>query len=199
MSNALTERQTQIKTLLDEHKTPREIGAVLEISENAVYQHIRRMRDGGHHLNTTPGKRGRKPKGPLVPVAPASTKATTELSREQLTPAAPAARAKPSRGPRRASIANSPLAAVRARRAEIATEIDAVDAVVAQARAAYERAQAQATEVHERHRTEIRQLDSAETALLGEPLDALSSHANNNGPEIEIEAPDPDLSDERAA
>ena len=70
---ALTERQQQIKGLLKQGKSAKEIGKDLDISENAVYQQIRRMRKAGENVGTkratgsrsTP-KRGRQAARPAA-------------------------------------------------------------------------------------------------------------------------------------
>jgi transcriptional regulator len=45
MSEGLTPRQVEIKTLADAGKTPKEIAAQLSITENAVFQQKRRIRE----------------------------------------------------------------------------------------------------------------------------------------------------------
>ncbi len=55
MASDLTNRQTEIKALLDNGKQAREIANELGISRNAVYQHIQRLRrDGRIDRNFTP-------------------------------------------------------------------------------------------------------------------------------------------------
>lgn len=48
MAEPMTDRQREIKNLLDQGHGAREIGEVLGISRNAVYQQIQRMRKHGH-------------------------------------------------------------------------------------------------------------------------------------------------------
>lgn len=47
MSDGMTDRQREIKRYLDEGKQAREIGDIMGVSRNAVYQQIQRMRRNG--------------------------------------------------------------------------------------------------------------------------------------------------------
>lgn len=145
----LTERQTEIKRLLDEGKTPREIGEALKITENAVYQHIRRMRGNGHRVNTarsSGSKSGSRKRSGSRSSRPAPAPAPSE--------------------PR----LMTPLQAIRARKDAIAHEIR--DA--RQALESAERAAKLAGEAHEKTQAktkdELSALDKAEAAITGKPV-----------------------------
>jgi uncharacterized coiled-coil protein SlyX len=51
----LTPRQQEIKALMEQGKKPKDIAKKLKISENAVYQQIRRIRSGGASGRSTSG------------------------------------------------------------------------------------------------------------------------------------------------
>ena len=145
-ATALTDRQQQIKALLDQSKTPHEIGEALGITENAVYQHIRRMRSAGHKLTAKPS--AAKPKRADKPSD------ATQLNRLFNVAAADPV---------------SPLAAVRARKDVIVAELKIAEHAVADARTALEKAQQANDRVSERHAAELKTLQAAEAALTAKP------------------------------
>jgi IS30 family transposase len=136
---ALTERQQQIKDLMEQGQKPDEIAKKLGITTNAIYQQLRRMRGGA---KKTGRKSARKPQAPA--------RGGSRL------PAAPPA-------PAPAHI--TPLQAVRARRDEIKHEVRDCDQAVAAARRALDAAIAQSEKVAARHKEELKALDKAEAVL----------------------------------
>lgn len=143
----LTPRQQEIKALMQDGKRVPEIAKKLKISENAVYQQLRRMRD------TKPGAAPKasaaaKPKAARkAPAAPAPEPVVETVVRE-----------------------STPLQAVRARRAAIKAALQETGTAHAEA----ERAAKAAKEAHEKaaakHADELKQLDAAEGALVGKKV-----------------------------
>jgi biotin operon repressor len=147
----LTERQKEIKGLLQDGKTAKEIASDLNISDNAVYQAIRRMRSGGANVSTPTGRAGRKNGG---------TKAKRGAKRQ----AAPAAPKIPEMdlGTIRAI---TPLQSVRNRRSEIQAEVREAGHAVAEAEGALRAAKSTAERIQARFKDELKSLDQAERAL----------------------------------
>jgi transposase len=140
----LTERQQDIKNRLENGDKADKIAKDLGISTNAVYQQIRRMRNAGN----APAKKGGR-QSARKSAAPAIQQAVPSQAR-----------------------AMTPLQAIRARRDEIKAELKATESAVLDA----ERTLKSASEAHEKASTkraeEIKQLDSAESALTGKPTPA---------------------------
>jgi len=148
----LTERQQEIKALLDEGKTPREIGEVLGISENAVYQHRRRIQTSDGKAAAPGKRRGRPSKQPEPESAPVTLVAPV------LDPTEPTPMPHP----------NDPLDAVRDRRNAIGVvlaklRLVADDAHLVAANAAEDLRVAMAE-----HQPELERLDTAEAILTGQ-------------------------------
>lgn len=153
----LTERQQEIKSLIEQGKDANQIGAELGISPNAVYQHLRRMRQAGSV----------KPKA-----AAAAAKSTPKSGRKSggTSPAAPAAKPAPAPAPEIVVRESTPLQAIRARRDEIKASVkDAADALVV-ANAALREAQAAYDKASGKHADELKMLDGAESALTGKKI-----------------------------
>lgn len=132
---ALTERQQQIKDLMEQGKKPDEIAKTLGITTNAIYQQLRRMRGGAKKSGR---KSARKPATPRPAPAPQVAAAVPHVT---------------------------PLQAVRARRDEIKHEVRDCDQAVAAAERALAAAEAQAAKVAARHKEELKALDKAEAVL----------------------------------
>jgi transposase len=141
----LTERQQDIKNRLENGDKADKIAKDLGISTNAVYQQIRRMRNAGN----APAKKSGRQSARKLAAAPAIQQAVLGQAR-----------------------AMTPLQAIRARRDEIKAELKATESAVLDA----ERTLKSASEAHEKASTkraeEIKQLDSAESALTGKPTPA---------------------------
>lgn len=142
----LTERQQQIKTLLEQGKKAEAIGQELGISANAVYQQVRRMR-----------KAGAKPKtGRQSARKPAAARA-----------AAPAPN--PGAASSNGTATVTPLQAVRSRRDLIQAECKQAESAVAAIQKSLDAAKEQASKVKARHADELKALDKAESALKPAP------------------------------
>jgi DNA-binding CsgD family transcriptional regulator len=160
---ALTERQQQIVDLQKQGKKAKEIGEALGISENAVYQQLRRIRKGSDANGSASSQRAsestarRQSGGRRGSAAPTLQAATTTggTTSAGLTPTAPAP--KPM----------TPLQSVRARRDEVSADLKAAEADVQQAERALEAARKQRDKIAERLRPELAALDAAEAALQG--------------------------------
>jgi hypothetical protein len=153
MAQQLTERQQQIKVLLDQGKKPREVAEILGISENAVYQHRRRMQTTKNAKATTGKRRGRppKPKPPVEQPPPFSIADRVEVEQVHLTVAP-----------------MDPLEAIAARRSEIGAKLldlrtlaDESWTVAAGHKEALDAAMAEAE-------PELYRLDTAEQVLTGQ-------------------------------
>lgn len=153
MATTLTPRQQQIKKLLDQGKKAKQIANQLGISENAVHQHKRRMKDAG----------GSKPATATRSRAQSSGTKRTQ-SRTAATPRRPApAPAKPAE-----ARPVTPLQAVRHRRQEITHALKDVREEHEAAIKAVEHAREQREKAEARYADELNQLDAAERALTGE-------------------------------
>lgn len=176
MAAQLTERQQEIKALLDKGNTPAEVGKALGISENAVYQARARIRKatrkrGGSTKRTTGRKSG------------ASTRTRTRRSTTPRT-----GLLSPTDGGT-GTTANTvtdrpttPLQAVRARQAEIKASLHESEKAVADAR----RELAKVEELYEkataRVNGELAKLNAAEAALTGaKPAPKRRSSSKQNG------------------
>lgn len=150
----LTDRQQEIQVLLDQDKTPGEIAKALGITENAVYQHLRRMRE---KLGTTTPRR-RSPQ--------------RQSTRKAAAPSAPTAE------PRNMT----PLQAIRARKAIIEHDLKAARTEVATAEKMLANAQEALAKREQTHADELRQLDNAEAALTGKPAPARAAKRSTRKP-----------------
>lgn len=148
----LTPRQQEIKALVQEGMKVPEVALKLNISQNAVYQQLRRMRAA-------------KPGAAKKAAAESASRAAAKKA------AAPTAGApKPAPVVETVVREQTPLQAVRARRAAIKDAVkDTADALAVangalrEAQAAYDKAQA-------KHADELKALDKAESALTGKPI-----------------------------
>lgn len=73
------QRREQVEKLLDQDKKAPEIAKALGISTNAVYQHIRKIKDGKGGGTTKARKAGAKPSAPaaMPPIRPEPTPAAS--------------------------------------------------------------------------------------------------------------------------
>jgi hypothetical protein len=149
---ALTERQQQIVGLQKQGKKAKEIGAALGITENAVYQQIRRIRERSEGGTPRTTRRQSAPKA----TAPAAITSPPANGNGTATPAAPAPKA------------FTPLQAIRARRDEITASVRELEAEVTQATKVLEKATVARDKAVEGNRVELAGLDAAEAALKGE-------------------------------
>jgi DNA-binding CsgD family transcriptional regulator len=146
----LTERQQEIKDRIEQGKTADEIGQELGITANAVYQQIRRMRQGKGTTRkaAAPKNTGRKSAGtPPAKAAAAPAPVVETVVRTQ-----------------------TPLQAVRARRDEIKASVkDAADALTV-ANTAVREAQLAYDKAWSKNEPELKVLDAAESALTGKKV-----------------------------
>jgi DNA-binding CsgD family transcriptional regulator len=153
----LTDRQKEIKDLIEKGKKADEIGKTLGITTNAVYQQIRRMRgrSGGRSAakpKASASKSGRKSGAkPAAAAKPAATPAPTP---------APAAKTEPR--------PMTPLQAVRARRDEVSAGLREAEAAVTAAQRTLKQAEESRDKVKAKVDPELAVLDAAEAALKGE-------------------------------
>lgn len=154
MAKQLTDRQREIVTLLDQGKTPREAAEALDITENAVYQHIRRIREGGHKVTSASNAQGSRSRGRST-ARTRQAPATAPEAPATATPAEPRAM--------------TPLQAIRYRRATIEQETKAAHAQVLAAEKVLAQAREAAERVLAKHGEELDHLISAEAALTGKP------------------------------
>lgn len=160
----LTPRQQEIVKLMDQGKTPTEVAKRLKITDNAVYQHLRRIRQ----VHGTPKAKANGAKPTKATTKASTTKRTTtrRASGRNLPlppkpkPAAPAPQPQAARH-------MTPLQAIRARR-------DEIDGTLKEVRHEAERAAKAATTADEARKTaearfkdELAQLEAAEAALTG--------------------------------
>lgn len=181
----LTERQVEVRNLSKQGLTPGEIAGRLGITENGVYQHLRRIKErGGRTLTqaakpaTTRTTSARKPAA-RKSAAKATTKRRTRTSaagRSGRTPSRSRSRAKaalptgvtaPQAAAPQAAAPTTPLDAIRARRESLNAELAVTEAALKETQKAHEAA----TQAHEtavkRHGEELHALDVAEKALTG--------------------------------
>lgn len=153
---ALTARQKEIKGLLDQGKTPKEVGQQLGISENAVYQQRRRIKAAG-------GTTGRKQ-------TTRKATATKQSARKQTTRQRPARAQRPALSvvnPTAAPVPADPLAAVRERKAAIGLSLNEAKAELENAAKAHEAAQKAYAEAEGKVKPELERLDAVEALLTG--------------------------------
>jgi len=160
----LTERQQQVKALMDEGKKPKEIGETLGISENAVYQHRRRIQQGDGQTAAPGKRRGRPPKAaPKPPTLVAADDKEWQVRATSIEGGGSGTYVAPTPPP-----PIDPLDAVRDRRGQIQHVLDAAKyraddtaATAAEAAQAYADAQAE-------WQPELYRLDTAEQVLTGQ-------------------------------
>jgi hypothetical protein len=140
MSEGLTPRQVEIKTLADAGKTPKEIAAQLSITENAVFQQKRRIRE---RLGETKPKPGRK-----AATGGTATATLPPVAQRDMTP----------------------LQAIRARRSTVERIVAEAWAAAQTAAAAAVTASELHQRVAAKNVPELKQLEVAEAALTGKPL-----------------------------
>jgi DNA-binding CsgD family transcriptional regulator len=159
---ALTERQEQIKGLLKQGKSAKQIAKSLKISENAVYQQIRRMRKAGENVGT------KRATGTRASAAK-KTGRQSARKRPSLEPTLPQA---PGNIPEPPIAARppTPLQSVRNRRAEIHADIKLAETEVTAAQRALDAAKAAHAKLKDRHGDELKSLDTAEKALAPKPV-----------------------------
>lgn len=148
----LTERQQEIKDLIDGGMTPPEIAKKLGMTDNNVYQHLRRMKN----RNGNAPKAGAKTK--------AGRKAASRARASAPRPAPPM--------PTSPVSFPTPLQAIRHRRDEIESDLKAAAAEAANAQKAAERAVVAHKALVAKHAAERKALDSAQTQLGRKPVAA---------------------------
>lgn len=158
----LTDRQKQIKRLLDQNKSAEQVAKSLKISTNAVYQQIRRMRAAGHSVSTPSGAGGSAGRQS----ARKGKSAKKGRTRPRLESSPPAPRIPPTPAPAPAAkVPTTPLQSVRARRDEIQALVKEAEAGVTIAQRDLDNAKALAEKIAQRHADELKGLDKAEAAL----------------------------------
>jgi hypothetical protein len=162
---ALTDRQKQIADLLDKGKTPAEIAKALKITENAVYQQRRRIRQANGEKPARTARRVGRTSAPKAARKSTRKSAATRSRRSTR-------RAVPKPSPELGNVLGTiklptPLQAIRSRRDEIKQSVKHL----ADAARDAERAAKAAQEAHDKalakHTDELAQLDAAEAALTG--------------------------------
>jgi hypothetical protein len=156
MATKLTKRQQEVKKLLDKGKKPREIAQQLGISENAVYQQRRRIRQAVVGI-ADPAAAPDQPAKQRT--ARRSTRRSTTNRRTSDTPKAvgSALVAKPV----------TPAEAILARRSVIENQLADSEALLNVARTSYEDAEASHSQLLTEHSAELENLTRAEQALSG--------------------------------
>lgn len=142
---ALTERQQQVKDLLEKGNTAPQIAQKLGISTNAVYQQIRRMR-GGKKAKKAGRKSGAKARTASTP-SPVSTPGAG-FSASVIKPI-------------------TPQRAVANRRDEIQAEVKESAKTLAEAEKVAARAKEDHVKLSAKHKDELKRLDAADRALRG--------------------------------
>ena len=175
----LTDRQQQIKALLDKGKTPKEIGQQLKISENAVYQQRRRI------------KQAEDAKAPAAK-ATTTTKAKAKPGKAKPAKAKPGSRATAEVAAAVVKAAD-PISEVRRRKAEIDAMLHGVKATLDEATRAYEAAQKAHDTAEAKVRPELERLAAVEALLTGKlapPKPQRRKPANKTEPAPEAQAPE---------
>jgi transposase len=180
---ALTERQQEIKALLDQGKTPKQIGEQLGISENAVYQQRRRIKLAGDQPRSqtkTPRKQASKR---------ASKQASkTSRPRQQRQAPAPVAQAEEDTA---AEPAN-PLNEVRRRQAEIDGMLAEAKTTLDESAKAHATAQKAYDDAESKVKVEMERLAAVEALLTGKlkpPVKAPKAKAEEAPAEAPAEPP----------
>lgn len=149
MAVQLTERQQEIKGLLEQGLSASAIAKKLNISTNAIYQQIRRIRAAGGKVGTSNGGSKGKASG------------GRQSSRTQ-------AAAPPAPKPQAEQRVATPLQAIRARRSEIEAELKASASELLAANKAAEAAKEAHAKREQKHGVELTNLEAAERAVKGE-------------------------------
>lgn len=157
----LTPRQEEILGLLKQGLGAVQIAKKLKISDNAVYQNIRKMRERGASVTTPTGRTGAKNKR--------GGKSGKKPTRALVAGTGGAASSPPSSGGGgvqiTAHVSVTPLQSVRNRQAEIRNEVKEASQAVASAMSALNAAKAAEKRISERHKAEMTNLMTAERAL----------------------------------
>jgi hypothetical protein len=151
----LTPRQKEIKGLQKQGKNAREIAAELGITENAVYQQLRRARQVTGEAKPAAAKP--KPKA----AAKSGRKSAAKPAAKPAAAAAPVAAAPVKSEPR----VMTPLQAIRARRDEASKGLRDAEAAVTEAKRALAKAEETRDKIQAKVTPELTQLDNAEAAL----------------------------------
>lgn len=161
-AKTLTLKQQQVKELLDQGKTPSEIAKKLGMTDNNVYQHIRRMgaSKSKRSKRTAPRKRT------------AATRTTAKGTPRKRT--APRKRPPtPTPAPPTTTLREmTPLQAVRHRRQEIETQVKESSDRLAAAEKAYNAEKDAHAKIEASRAEELKQLAQAEAALTGKKVAA---------------------------
>lgn len=169
---ALTDRQKEIKGLLEQGKKADEIAKKLKITPNAVYQQIRRMRNAGTNVKGT-GTQARNVRRKSGRKSPAKARPAVATGNSGAQPVA---------GLAQAAAPTTPLQAIRMRRQAIEADIKAADASFKDATAEAEKRKLALDKLQERHGGELKNLDAAEAAVKGErPKAAVKPKAKSKG------------------
>lgn len=151
----LTPRQKEIKGLQKQGKNAREIAAELGITENAVYQQLRRARQVTGEAKPAAAK----PKAKAA--AKSGRKSAAKPAAKPAAAAAPVAAAPVKSEPR----AMTPLQAIRARRDEVTKGLREAEATETAAERALKQAREAREKIAAKVAPELTQLDNAEKAL----------------------------------
>ena len=183
---ALTDRQKEIKGLLDQGKTPKEIGQKLGISENAVYQQRRRIKAASAN--------GRKPSGNKRQASRASTSRSSTRQRPRQQSQKQRSNHLSVVGEKQEQKAADPLSEVRRRKAEIDSQLSSAKATLDEATKAHETAQKAYSEAEGKVKPELEQLAAVEALLTGKlkpPKPAQKAKAEKPAEKPAEEAPKP--------
>jgi hypothetical protein len=154
----LTPRQKEIKGLQKQGKNAREIAAELGITENAVYQQLRRARQVTGEAKPAAAKPKAKAAAKSGRKSAAKPAATAAVA---ATPAPAAANRQVKSEPR----VMTPLQAIRARRDEASKGLRDAEAAVTEAKRALAKAEETRDKIQAKVTPELTQLDNAEAAL----------------------------------
>lgn len=177
----LTPRQKEIKGLQKQGKNAREIAAELGITENAVYQQLRRARQVTGEAKPAAAKP--KPKA----AAKSGRKSAAKPAAKPAVATAPVAAAPVKSEPR----AMTPLQAIRARRDEVTKGLREAEATETAAERALKQAREAREKIAAKVAPELTQLDNAEAALKA------TQDATASEPEPPAAQPDPVPADEQ--
>ena len=149
MATNLTPRQQEIVDLQKQGNNAKQIAAKLGITENAVYQQLRRARKGGAAKPKAKNAGRKSAAKPAASQAPAATPAPAAANRQVKSE------------PR----VMTPLQAIRARRNEVAEGLREAEAEVTAAEKALKQATEARDKIQAKVTPELTQLDNAEAAL----------------------------------
>ena len=167
----LTPRQKEIKALMDQGKTPTEVAKKLKISDNGVYQQLRRMRAAGHSVGgktaTAKSTSARKPAASKAKSSGSKRTTSGRSSARKSTPARPRATTPPIPSQPKL-VAMTPLDSIKARREQIDAELTETRENLDAATRAHEEAVKAHEDATSKYAAELSQLTAAEAALKGE-------------------------------